>query len=397
MKSLLNRIKALRRPAEAALVNGDKFVAAAKIGNLLAMKTLSLGKKNLDVNYVDPISGCTALHYAASTGKIEFVELMMRLNPEIHHLDPDGRTALIIAVESNFQRAIKLMVESNKSCIEHAGSNGETALNVALRVHQEKVGKFLIDHGVDLERSLRHAIHRKSWEQIRWLCAHKANPDIIDGQGYSPLSKAISEGSVGDFRLWANLGCKLNFTEGNGPLLRLKGFTPLMVAIDLERREIIDDILSRPGIELSNMNPNGATALSLALRNGDMRTVRQIEQCGFKLSQSPPTRDGLTPLMFAAQSGRLEAVQWVMDRDPDSINQQDAIGWTAVFYATQKLALDVIDFLISRGAKVDLVSKDHKFNLRRVAMSQISKIPPDNHQQKAVAQEVLTRFMSLSV
>lgn len=396
MKAFIERLKNLKRPAEVKLVNGEKFVAAVRSGNLLAMKTLSLGKSDLDVNYADLQNGQTALHYSVLSGKMEFVELMMRLKPDQSITDSLGRTALAIAVENNFQRAIKIMIESRVAPVDATNANGETVLNIALRVHQEKVARFLIDSGTSLERSLRHAINTKNWEQIRWLCAHKANPDIIDGQGYTPLCKAIVDGTVGDLRLWANIGCNLNFTGGNGPLLRLKGFSPLMVAIEMERREIIDEILARPGVDLATMNPSGATAISFALRNGDMRTVRQIEQCGFKLSQSPPTRDGMTPLMFAAQSGRLEAVQWVVEREPDSINQQDAIGWTAIFYATQKLSIDVVDFLISRGAKIDLVSKDHKFNLRRVTMSQMSKLPPDGYKQKEIAQELLTRFSALA-
>ncbi len=100
--------------------------------------------------------------------------------------------------------------------------------------------------------------------------------------------------------------------------------------------------------------------------------------------------------MFAAQSGRLEAVQWVVEREPDSINQQDSIGWTAIFYATQKLSIDTVDSLISRGAKLDLVSKYHKFNLRRVAMSQMAKLPPDGYKQKETAQELQKRFSSLA-
>lgn len=396
MKAIFERLKNLKRPTQVKLVNGDKFVAAVRSGNLLAMKTYSLGKTDLDVNFADPQNGRTALHYAVISGKIEFVELMMRLEPDPSITDSDGQTALAIAIENNFQRAIKMMVECKKAPIEAVNANGETTLNIALRVQQEKVALFLLDRGASLEQSLRHAINKKRWEQIRWLCAHKAHPDILDGQGYTPLCKAIVDGVVGDVRLWANLGSNLNFTGGNGPLLRLKGFSPLMVAIEMERREIIDEILARPGIDLATMSPNGANAISFALRNGDMRTVRQIDQCGFKLSQSPPTLDGLTPLMFAAQSGRLEAVQWVVEREPDSINQQDSIGWTAIFYATQKLSLDVVDFLISRGAKIDLVSKDHKFNLRRVAMSQMSKLPPDSYKQKEAAKELLSRFSSLA-
>ncbi|MDZ4084175.1 MAG: ankyrin repeat domain-containing protein [Bdellovibrionales bacterium] len=396
MRDFLDRIIHFKRPAEVKLVNGDKFVTAVRSGNLLAMKALSLGKADLDVNYADPQNGNTALHYSVLSGKIEFVELMMRLEPDPAAANIAGQTAIAIAVEKNFQRAIKIMIESKKADIEAVNSDGETVLNIALRVQQEKVARYLVDCGANLDRSLRHAINAGNWNQIRWLCANKANPDILDGQGYTPLCKAIADGAVGDLRLWANLGSNLNFTGGNGPLLRLKGLSPLMVAIEMERREIIDEILARPGVELGTLSPNGATAISFALRIGDMRTVRQIDQCGFKLSQSPPTRDGITPLMFAAQSGRMEAVQWVVERETFSINLQDSIGWTAIFYATQRLSVDVVDFLISRGAKVDLVSKDHKFNLRRVAMSQMSKLAPESYKQKEVAKELVQRFSALA-
>ena len=254
MKAILERLKNYKRPTTAKLVNGDKFVAAVRTGNLLAMKTYSLGKSDLDLNYADPQNGRTGLHYSVLSGKMEFVELMMRLGPDLSIQDCDGQTALAIAVENNFQRAIKLMIESKNAPVESVNANGETVLNIALRVQQEKVGRFLIDSGASLERSLRHAIDTKNWEQIRWLCAHKANPDIVDGQGYTPLGKAVVDGVVGDFKLWANLGSKLNFTGGNGPLLRLKGLSPLMVAIEMERRELIDEILARPGIDLATMS-----------------------------------------------------------------------------------------------------------------------------------------------
>ncbi|KAI1634466.1 ankyrin repeat-containing domain protein [Biscogniauxia mediterranea] len=77
-------------------------------------------------------------------------------------------------------------------------------------------------------------------------------------------------------------------------------------------------------------------------------------------------------LHWAAELGRLEMLEFLIEKAPepdDSIEAQDAKGWTALFYAVsaETGAMEILELLLHHGARVDHRDRSNKTALRIAA------------------------------
>uniref|UniRef100_A0A3Q2QU64 Ankyrin repeat and sterile alpha motif domain containing 6 n=1 Tax=Fundulus heteroclitus TaxID=8078 RepID=A0A3Q2QU64_FUNHE len=68
--------------------------------------------------------------------------------------------------------------------------------------------------------------------------------------------------------------------------------------------------------------------------------------------------DGASPLMMAAVSGQLEVVQLMVEKKADVDKQDSVHGWTALMQATYHGNKDIVKYLLSQGADVNLRAKN---------------------------------------
>lgn len=78
--------------------------------------------------------------------------------------------------------------------------------------------------------------------------------------------------------------------------------------------------------------------------------VRKEEQD--RLVANTRGKDGKTPLIIAAQEGKLDAVKFSVDKGAN-VNAIDNYGWTPLMYATWEGHLDVVQYLVDKGANVN--------------------------------------------
>lgn len=67
--------------------------------------------------------------------------------------------------------------------------------------------------------------------------------------------------------------------------------------------------------------------------------------------------DGTTPLMYASSKGYLNIVSFLVQKGAD-INLQDEYDSTALFYAVAKNNIDIIKFLLEKGADKTIKHKN---------------------------------------
>ena len=95
-------------------------------------------------------------------------------------------------------------------------------------------------------------------------------------------------------------------------------------------------------------------ALSLAASNGSAAMIEALVAA--KASVNIPTTTGATPLMAAATSGSVDAVQVLLDHDAFVNARETANGQTALMFAAWENRADVIRRLVERGAHTGLTS-----------------------------------------
>ena len=143
----------------------------------------------------------------------------------------------------------------------------------------------------------------------------------------------------------------------------------------------------QPKIDVLHMTVSGVSAMTIALRTGLLDMVRLLRERGAELNVK--TAEATTALMLAAQSGSRETLEYALRSNPELINAQDHIGWTALMFAIQARSPECVRFLLEKGADRNLESKDHKFSAHRVALIQKTRIQNGDVQALQQVEEIV--------
>jgi ankyrin repeat protein len=240
-----------------------------------------------------------------------------------------GSTPLLFAARSDDIEVARLLVAAGAN-VNDALPDGMSALTLAARSGRTAMAKFLIEQGAD--------------------------PNAY-GTGYTPLHVAVL---MGDFEVAQAL-----IERGADPN------KPMIKAAPVRRG---NQELSLPVALL------GATPFLLAAKYADLPILRALAAAGGK--PDVPMKNGTTPLMAAAgfgsatggnrrgvgnrysnyylaadaESETLEAVTLLVEMGAD-VNGSDPAGNTPLFGAVAQGYDSVVEFLVSKGARVDARNK----------------------------------------
>lgn len=187
-------------------------------------------------------------------------------------------------------------------------------------------------------------------EVVSLLLAHRANVNLANELGVTPLLMACGGGKTENTeQLLAALTCDVNMANWEGT-------TPLHAACENGHAHIVDMLLQQPGLNRDAKDNAGKTALQWAQNRGNLDIVRQLE------ADAAGDTVTLRSIMFevelraAAQRGDVTQVAHQLDRGTP-IDSQDSTGQTALFYASARGQVAVVDLLVSRRANVNLGHK----------------------------------------
>lgn len=91
-----------------------------------------------------------------------------------------------------------------------------------------------------------------------------------------------------------------------------------------------------------------------ACGRGDLKEAKELLEKGVDINVADEY--GLTPLMMAAQAGRLEMVEFLLENKAE-VNHYDRKGWNALFLAAYWNCPDVVKLLIKKGENTGLIDK----------------------------------------
>jgi len=365
-----------------------------------------------DPNSVAP-TGETALMTASRTGDPVAMRILLDRGAHVDTREAEfAQTALMLAVREHHPDAVTLLLDHgaavdartrvgstpefrppckgtgcgsegvgiNRGGLPDRGRRGEasggmTPLLYAARDGQAEEARLLVAAGADIEmadanqiRPLLMAVLNNHLDIAGLLLAKGANPNADDFWGRSPLWAAV------DYR---NLD--MNNRDQDSPTDNGVDRAPILVMI----KELIDagaNVNARTRElapvrrwlyslnEVSWVDFTGQTPFLRAALSADTATMRLLVEHG--ADPKLPTLAGTTPLMAAAGvnwvvaqtytesvQARLDAVKLCLELGAE-VNATNSMGLTALLGAVNRGSNDIIEFLVQRGARLDITDKE---------------------------------------
>jgi uncharacterized protein len=361
-----------------------------------------------DVNALDP-AGETALMGAARVGKADAVTLLLDRGATIDLPDSTyQQTALMVAVRENHPEIVSLLIARGAS-VQTKTRVGRTPAWVL----PNSVPGF--GHGIGIvrgglpDRGLRapipgamtpllFAARDGRLEIVRTLLDARANINVVDANGITPLIAAITNNHPDVARFLVERGADIKTADWYGR-------TPLWAAVETRNMDVdnatfenaidrapfldlIQLLLERgadPNVRMKEVPPirreflritgslswvdfTGQTPFLTASLAGDVTVMKLLLKHG--ADPMIPTFGGTTPLMAAAgvnwvfdqtfdegQAALLDAVKLCVELGMD-VNAINSMGLTAAHGAANRGSDEILTFLVSQGAKLDVKDKE---------------------------------------
>src|SRR5580704_566718 len=256
----------------------------------------------------------TPLMYAARQGALEATRSLATRNADLNLTDPEGTTALMLAIENAHYDVAAQLVEQGADP-NVADVTGMTALYAAVNMHTlgdlpgrpapRPTGKL---NPVDLARMLlTHGADPNARLTTPILQRHHSGGDGALGEGATPLLRAAKTSDLSMMRLLLDSGADPALTTRNqttavmfaaGPSGGgLGGSFPVPEADKIEAMTLALD----RGVDVNAIDGTGQTALHIAAGQASARIVAALVQRGAKLMLKD--KQGRTPLDVALGVG----------------------------------------------------------------------------------------------
>jgi ankyrin repeat protein len=326
--------------ANAALVSGETpLMVAARRGNLATVRALLSAKA--DPNAQEGKGGQTALMWAISEHQAAVTEELVRHGADVNARSKTGFTALMFAAQQGDVDNTRILLNAKASPNDVIPKSGATPLIIASAIGHPDVVALLLDKGAD--------------------------PNIVDANGFTSLHHAVRDSDYGvdpASKATAVTIVKTLLAHGANPNARLQLDKEKMAAERKAQAGGAGARTKRTAITITEIELEGATPLALAAEVNNIEAIKALVDGG--ADPLIPTEQGTTPLILAAGAGtdvqrarsleeRATAIQtarYLVDHGAD-VNAAGQFGWTALHAATYQGLNDVVEFLASKGAKLD--------------------------------------------
>lgn len=274
------------------------------------------------------------MHLVDCVVECDFEGLLALLSrgADVNGADPDGATALMAALNLNYQGFALYLLERGADP-NLSDESGETPLAAAIPFDSGEVVRALIDRGADIHQ--RH--EGRSYLDLAYehgaadacVCLRRAGLKV----GTSVLA-AVDRRA----RFWMGWGCAAVQAARTGDremVARclahgvdpeaLDRREPLLAVAAAEGHVGVIEELVRGGSRVDvRVRAEGATPLMQAARGRKPEAARALLALGADVNAR--TRNGTTPLIAAAQAGCVETARLLVDAGADTEARDDAGG-----------------------------------------------------------------------
>ena len=318
--AITKKLLAAGADPNAALGSGETpLMQAARLGNVETIRALLAG--GADPNAKEKNGEQTALMWAVAERHSKVTEELVRNKVDVNARSKNGATALMFAARGDAE-STRILLAAGADPNLQIPDWGGTALIIASTMGKLPVVEVLLDKGTD--------------------------PNIRDNNGFTALHAAVRDSDYGQDqaqRASAIPIVKALLKHGADPNAR----------IHQEKQTVR---------ALNEVSFEGATPLALAAEVNNLEAIKVLVASG--ADPTIPTAQGTTPLILAAggatdeqrpRSAEERAIavhtaRFLVEHGTD-VNAAGQFGWTAIHTASYQGLNDVIEYLTSKGGKLD--------------------------------------------
>lgn len=322
--------------------------------------------------------GFTALMFAARNGDIETTQLLLAAGAMVDDSNPEYGTPLVMASAAGHEKLALLLIEKGANP-NASDAGGVTALHYAMR------------EGIKALYGMREAYQGalgggvQAAKQIAAATSTTAAPGSDGAAGATPAGATPANIFVLGNAL--QIAAEQTARREESPILPGRNMPELARALLVGGANPNARITSAPPLLRINRKPQvsvlGSTPVLLASAANDANAIRLLVEGKAKLAVSTEVvqeeyfkqeygDDNLiqgtaTPLLAAAGIGSRRDMDEIEEQDAlevmkilvglgADVNEASATGWTALHVAAFRGANAVIEYLVSKGARLDAVN-----------------------------------------
>ncbi|KAL3041036.1 hypothetical protein OYC64_011921 [Pagothenia borchgrevinki] len=314
-------------------VHAAAFSGAKKAMEVILNAGLKAGHDiTAHINYLDK-SNSSPLHLAVRGGNIEAITFCIAKGAKVDQQQHDRSTPLHLACTQGATEVVKLMlssVERVEETINLKDGANQTPLHRATIFDHKELAEYLIYLGADL--------------------------NSLDCKGNSPLLLATSCGAWRTVALLLSTGANVNVRDRCGC-----NFLHLAILQPKGLKNLPEEVLQLSSVKglLSCDDNDGCTPLHYACRLGVHDCVKNMLGLSGQVGLACKSKDKKSALHFAAQFGRINTCQRLLETITDSrlLNEGDERGLTPLHLASKEGHTKMVQLLLRKGA---LFHSDYK-------------------------------------
>jgi uncharacterized protein len=228
---------------------------------------------------LDTVFGTKSMVFELKRGGVP--AFFINAGADVNAVDRRGRSALMIAAQSNSDAIVKLLLEHGAD-IAATDSKGKNALYMAAQQGHVSMMRLLVEHGFDVKAAvdsagdtvLKTAVYKGHKSAAEWLLQQGVATDAVNGKGATALHYAVSYCS--DYTGMA----ELLLASGADVHIRCNyDRTPLEVAA-VEGYIACAKVLIAAGADVLRVNSKMMTSLHIAVREGHSALVQLLLEHG---------------------------------------------------------------------------------------------------------------------